>query len=276
MNEVKLKKYLKKIKENDFLLTKDIDLEEITEKMLEFIGTTDPVLRDELIYVTFYNWIVGDKVIYSDQKLREIAKIAIDNQHLLYKLGDKETDSVFTRAFSALLCALIIHVDRERHYLTEVQFHQIKEALFKYLKEEKDIRGFVPVKGWAHSVAHGADAIEELIYYDYLSEDDLCKLLDIVRDKMITNDSAYICQEDERMVNPVVAVFKQKIMSESKIFTWLDSFNDIENDCDFVEDRFAIHNIKIFLKSLYFKVLEEELLNDSILKKIEKVILKTR
>lgn len=276
MTERKLKQFLTVIKNNEFELAEGINPDEITDEMLKYIGSIDPELRDNLIYVTFYNWVLGDGYTYSDEKLNEIAMIAIDDQHLLYKLGEKDTDSVFTRTFSALLCALVLHADRERQYLSEGQFHQIKEALFQYLKEERDIRGFVPVKGWAHGVAHAADAIEELPHFGYMTEEDLHKILDIIRTKMVSNEDAYICLEDERMTNPVVTMLKRKVLPESEICAWLDSFNKIEKDFDWAEDRFGIHNLKLFLKSLYFKVIQEETLQDPLAAKIQEVILKTR
>ena len=33
------------------------------------------------------------------------------------------------------------------------------DRLATWLLRERDLRGFVPGKGWAHAVAHGADAL---------------------------------------------------------------------------------------------------------------------
>ncbi len=274
MNEAEIKERLIIIKGNDFELKPGMDIDLITKEMLKYIGSTDPELRDLLIYQTFYRWILEDK--YNAEKLSEIAEIAIDDRHLLYKLGEKGSDSVFTRTFSSLLCALILHADRKRNFLSEDMFHEIKGALYKYLEEENDTRGFVPGKGWAHGIAHVADALEELPYFEYLTDEDLHELLVLIRNKMITNQSIYISLEDERMANAVVTVFKQHCMAKEDIFNWLDSFNNIEADFDWAEGRFAIHNLKLFLKSLYFKVVAAESLEPEIAEKIKDVILKTR
>ncbi|MEC9488109.1 MAG: DUF2785 domain-containing protein [Halanaerobium sp.] len=274
MKEAQLKKVLSKVKENDFAVPEEIGVEEITKKMLEYIGSTDPVLRDHLIYVTFYHWILQGK--YTDEQLLKLAQAAIDEEHLHYGLGEKGTDSVFTRTFSSLLSAVILYANRERHFLSRVQFDVMKEALFHYLKEENDMRGFVPEKGWAHGIAHAADALEELPHFEYLAEEDLEILLNLARDKMVTNDHVFICLEDERMSNAVVTSFKHENLSEENAFAWLDSFNEIEKGLDWTEDRVAIHNLKLFLKSLYFKTIKEDMLPKSYEEKIKEVILKTR
>ena len=36
------------------------------------------------------------------------------------------------------------------------------DAIATWLLRERDLRGFVPGKGWAHAVAHGADALGAL------------------------------------------------------------------------------------------------------------------
>ena len=144
------------------------------------------------------------------------------------------------------------------------------------MKEEKDIRGFIPVQGWAHGIAHGADAIEELPHFEYMTKDDLHQLLELARDTMTTNLAPYICREDKRMAAPIITLLKKNILTKEEIYSWLESFNKIEADLKLPEDRYAIHNLTLFLKTLYFKVLQEESLDDSIAEKIKEVLFKTR
>lgn len=274
MTKDELKDYLLEIKQNKYQLKKNMNLIEISKSMLDFIGTTDPELRDELIYVTFYHWIINND-LYSNEQLVEIAEIAINEQHLLYKLGSRNDDSVFTRTFSALLSALLLNANQQRDYLDEKQFIKIKNALFKYLKEEHDLRGYVKIKGWAHGIAHAADAIDELLFYNYISKSDMKLLLKIIQEKVVSNSMAYICLEDQRMAVPVIRIFKKDIITDKEIFNWLKSFNKIEEEFNWSEDRNAIHNLKIFLKSLYFQGIKEEI-KESITNQIKEVILKTR
>lgn len=273
MEEVKLKEILNSIRNSNYQLTDDTSKKKITNLMLKYIGIIDPELRDDLIYMTFYHWIVADKDFYSNKELFEISRIAIDDQHLLYKLGEKGMDSVFTRTFSVLLVSLILHVDRERNFISKNLFDTIKETLFRYLQEERDIRGYVPVKGWAHGVAHAADAVGELVYQKYITEDDIEELLLLIRYKMSINDDIYKCQEDERMADSVVQIINTGLISEEKINDWLVSFKEIISKCDFVKDRHTIHNIKVFLKSLYFCILKNKQQKDLFSDRIKEIIL---
>ena len=39
----------------------------------------------------------------------------------------------------------------------------MKDKLISYVNREKDVRGYVREKGWAHCMAHVADAFDELV-----------------------------------------------------------------------------------------------------------------
>ena len=57
MNEAQLKAKLQALAENDFQLSEGEDLDALLAAMMNHIGSLDPELRDELIYVGFYNLI---------------------------------------------------------------------------------------------------------------------------------------------------------------------------------------------------------------------------
>ena len=50
---------------------------------------------------------------------------------------------------------------------------------------EQDLRGWVPGKGWAHAVAHGADAIGVLARSPHLRSRELTVLLDVLADRLL-------------------------------------------------------------------------------------------
>ena len=57
-----------------------------------------------------------------------------------------------------------------------------------YLRE-RDTRGYVPGKGWAHAVAHGADAIGVLADSPHLAAAELTVLLDVLADRLLAPDT---------------------------------------------------------------------------------------
>ena len=159
LNDIEmLKEKLQVIKNNNYETT-DSNYYEITKEMLNYIGSPDPELRDDLIYLILSDWII--KGVYTPEQLREILKIAFDDQHLFYKIGEVESDSVFTRSFSVLLIPLILITHRKNNILSKNELQDVYNKVIKYVREEKDLRGFIENKGWAYSVAHGADAYND-------------------------------------------------------------------------------------------------------------------
>ena len=78
-------------------------------------------------------------------------------------LGEDGTDTVFRRSFSALVLAEC--VDRappSAACCPTTMVLRWGDRLAGWLVRERDLRGYVPGKGWAHAVAHGADALGAL------------------------------------------------------------------------------------------------------------------
>ena len=79
-------------------------------------------------------------------------------------LGEHGTDTVFRRSFSALVLAECIDARQRtrRRWLPDDKLLSWGDRLAAWLVRERDLRGFVPGKGWAHALAHGADALGAL------------------------------------------------------------------------------------------------------------------
>ena len=94
--------------------------------------------------------------IPSDDLRHMIGELAAN---LMRGLGDRNSDTVFLRAFSVLMLAEIVHYDNAHHVLDDVEVRQMLELGIVYLDAELDQRGWVHGEGWAHSVAHTADLL---------------------------------------------------------------------------------------------------------------------
>src|SRR5262249_22182256 len=132
--------------------------------------------------------------------------------NLMHGLGERETDSIFLRTFSVLLLAEIVHYDNARQFLDQAEVRQLLELALVYLEAERDLRGWVPEKGWAHSVAHTADLLYVLARSRHLDSPDLRRLLDGIGGKLASGGSFYICGEDERLVRAIVAVVEREML----------------------------------------------------------------
>ncbi|MCM3174723.1 DUF2785 domain-containing protein [Paenibacillus sp. MER 99-2] len=258
MEAVALKEQLQLFRRND---TSPSDIEnpyEVAWHMLRHIGSTDPVLRDELIYVTFATWIAHG--VFSADQLREILHIAIDDEHLFYRLGEQGTDSVFTRTFSVLLLPPILSIDRQSPFLNKTDIDRVQERLVAYLKEEKDIRGYVEDKGWAHAPAHGADAAEDLAQSSDIDRSGLKELMAALAVKIMESSTVYIYDEDQRIAHAVVAILRRNLLELSEITSWIDSLqrSDSRGIQTLQETSQQAMNVRVFLQTLYFMIRTEE------------------
>ncbi|WP_338651261.1 DUF2785 domain-containing protein [Lysinibacillus sp. Y5S-8] len=59
------------------------------------------------------------------------------------------------------MLALILARNLHRYFLSKDSIEACQTKLRTYISSEKDVRGYVPGKGWAYSVAHVSDAIEK-------------------------------------------------------------------------------------------------------------------
>lgn len=260
MEKTVLKDKLKKVAENEYEVLDDIDYEYLTNEMLDNIGAIDPELRDDLIYMVLANWIMDD--VYDDQELKQILNICLDDNHLYFKIGQTESDSVFTRTFSALVLAILFHKDNEKDYLEQLEFQTAASEIFKYFKEEKDLRGYVKQKGWAHAAAHGADVLSEIAQSKKANKNLLQKLLKSVINKIHIENYIYFNGEDERIASAVKNAIKNPDLDDESINKWVRELTDFER----IEDRnkydTLIFNIKNLLKSLYFEIISDQDVND--------------
>ncbi|SDL92567.1 DUF2785 domain-containing protein [Sediminibacillus halophilus] len=248
---------LKQLKKNkdDRLSEEELDL--LTKEMLCHIGVTDSILRDELIYPVFSQLIMnGD---YTREQLAVLLAECLDENHLFYKIGRKNDDSVFTRSFSSLIIAVLLHKNLQSSFMDEKQLLTVKQALLLYLKEEKDIRGLVEEKGWAHSIAHAADAIDELIkqpgIQPYFQE-----IYEAVIRVMGTSSDCYCFEEDERMAIPVTEMLDRGFSEEVVLREITSLTEELEKNFHAGSVQQFIHrtNIKQFLRSLFFRLVDKQ------------------
>lgn len=252
LSENKLKEKLQSFARNEFRPPEKEELSAMIPAMLNHIGSTDSELRDDLIYSAFGTW-VGDKVIGAGQ-LRELLPIILDDQHLLYRLGEQETDSVFTRSFSMLILPLLLISHRSQTLFATPEIHGIKKQLLYYLEHERDSRGFVQGKGWAHAIAHAADALDDLAQCTELQKPDLAELLEAIRNVVCVGTDHYAHLEEERLATAVLAILKRELFSEEEICAWIDGFADLALHVKSAPERHVIRaNVKNFLQSLYFR-----------------------
>jgi hypothetical protein len=259
METEQLKEKLQTIASQDYGATRE-DIQALVPVMLKFIGVPDSELRDKLIYSTLATWIYRGN--FSSNELQELLQQVLDNEHLFYKLGEENTDSVFTRAFSVLLLPPVLWYHCQQPFLTsEILKGTLQKVMF-YLYSEKDLRGYEREKGWAHAVAHTAGALGGFVECKEIGRDELIRILELITQVASTEKSVYTHGEDERLSFTVINIFRRSELKTEEKVAWLESFTlevqkagpmpDPEGYCKSI-------NVKHFLRTLYFEFLRADL-----------------
>ncbi len=255
LSERALKEQLYALAENEYRLPARADGVQRILEMLPHLGSPDSELRDDLIYTTLTQWIVI-QTLFTGEQLQSILPILTDDTHLFYKIGEKESDSVFTRSFSMLTLGLFIEAHNKKPYLNRVELLALKETILRYLQAEQDVRGFVAEddKGWAHAIAHTADCLYALVLTPELEAADLLAILGGIRAKTAVSSTVFIHEEDERLVYPVIAILQRKLLREIDVKEWLKGFVPLAQQTEpFPDCYYQAINIKNFLRSLTFR-----------------------
>ncbi|KOY81109.1 DUF2785 domain-containing protein [Lysinibacillus macroides] len=227
----------------------------LLQEMLTHIGSVDAELRDHTIYRTFIE-LLSDNLL-STQQLQYLFQTAISEDFLYLQIGENGTDSVFTRSFSALLVAGLLAKDTELLVLHDDDLQTFFKKIGRYLLLEQDTRGYVQDKGWAHSIAHGADLAATMIKHPKFDLQYAPSILHAL--KLVTwKDIVYTNDEEERFVNIVEALWDQQYSEEALIEFVEQAFDKFEihlmtqgyND-SFFSGRTCTLN---FMKTLYFSL----------------------
>ena len=230
----------------------------LIQGMLAHIGSTDLQLRDELICTVMSLSI--SRGLFSPSQLRHILDTCLDL--LFLGLGERETDSVFTRAFSSLVITDILHYQNMNPFLTPQEVGRTKDKVLEYAADERDFRGYLPIKGWSHSVAHFADCANALAQCKELKKDDLLEILAVINQLVSVDQIAYTFGEDERITTAVISVIQRAELSMSDFAAWMENISSIKPKDGWPNYYWYITNKKSFLRSLYFRTKGVEALAD--------------
>ncbi|HAA6520475.1 TPA: DUF2785 domain-containing protein [Listeria monocytogenes] len=239
------------LKQTNYILPKDPDASnETIDTMLSYLSSVDSELRDNIAYNIFFEWLVGQDNLTTDQK-RRIYNYAVNKNNLLFKINIIDSDAVFQRSFLALIIALLLENNKVHTFLTDNEIRKTMNLLIELLEKEKNTHSFIEEKGWAHCIAHTADALDELIYQRTISEIDVKKIMTAITFFYKTNPNILTGEEDERLSNILItALFEQKI-NIKEVKNWLNSLSEaIPNHLP----EIPLINIKQFTQTLLIKL----------------------
>lgn len=208
----------KQVHDDDFRVPEGLPLADLTEELTVMLGDTDPALRDAIAYPTLVTWV--SRGVYDDLLPGLGDGMAAG---LTAGLGERGTDSVFRRSFSALVLAECIARDNTRPLVLGGKVLQWGDAIATWMLREQDLRGYVPAKGWAHAIAHGADALASLAASPHLGRAELTVVLDVVADRLLLRtDERLSSGEPDRLVDTTMAVLRRGSVPLTVLEPWVN------------------------------------------------------
>jgi Protein of unknown function (DUF2785) len=248
---------------------------ELTPELLSWLGSTDAELRDEFAYPILTGWI--ERGQYGPDELRGIMGQMLGN--LGKGLGERGTDSVFLRSFSALILMEVVARDNAEPFLDKQELRELLAAVLDYLLRERDLRGWVEGPGWAHAVAHTADLLMMLSRSPHVGAAELAGMLDGIADRLLAEtDTVFLYQEDERLAYAVLNVLRRRLLDPAAVGRWLNRFTHPPGyeswQPVFAEPGLTVARVNVtsFLRSLYFQLLLTKSPPDELERLLESVV----
>lgn len=251
------KPFLQNIVENNFQLPEDIEPFAFLKALLPNLGSTDEELRDILNYPIMAHFILDEQDRYqlTGAQLEELLLLSIDKDHLFYGIGEAGTDSVFMRSFSSLMIPLLFIADARRPCISEKVARRVLQAVLTYARRERDWRGYVKGKGWAHSVAHLSDALDDCSKNRYMTATDCEAILETLT--YLAQLPEPLCyEEDDRLAFTAYGIITRQAVDLAYVKKWIASLVIARAENPLVEQGVLAWNraanAKNFLRGLYF------------------------
>ena len=245
--------YWKQVHAEGLAVPTDRPLDDLTAELTRMLGSPDPAQRDGTAYPTLATWI--DRGVYDDLLSGLGDGMALGLQ---VGLGETGTDSVFRRSFSVLVLGECLARDNARPMMSGGKILEWGDRVATWLLRERDLRGFVPGNGWAHAVAHGADALGTLAESPHLSTNELTVVLDVIADRLLLPvDRLFTAGEPDRLALATMKVLRRNRVPLRVLEPWIARLAAAAATRSSDDDRdpyLAGGNAEAFLRSLYLQL----------------------
>jgi len=123
---------------------------------------TDLELRDHGVFMTLMQGL--QQSAFTDAQVVLMTRYVLQDSVIFSHITEQENDGIFLRSFSIFVLALLFYANRKNAlelYSAELRESAIDQVA-TYIALERDTRGFVGEKGWAHAFTHIGNLLDEL------------------------------------------------------------------------------------------------------------------
>lgn len=245
--------YWKQVQSAGLAVPSDRPLDDLTAELTRMLGDTDPETRDGTAFPTLAAWI--GRGVYDDLLAGLGDGMAAG---LGVGLGERDTDSVFRRSFSVLILDCCLTRDNQRPLVASTKVLEWGDRAMTWLVRERDVRGFVPGKGWAHTIAHGADILGTLAESPHVAAPELSVILDVIADRLLLPvDGLFSHGEPDRLAVATIRVLRRNVLSIDTIEPWVSRLAAAAgrmSSADGQDPFLAGGNAQAFLRALHLQL----------------------
>lgn len=210
---------LDSLKRSGFVVSDAGERNRLAISLLSCFDHPDPALRDGIVFEGLSHWLRGNEL--------EPATIRALAERLMPALRERDDSAGFRKPFAALLLSEVARADRIGPVLADSAREAFVAAAAGYLVQIADYRGFDPVEGWRHGVAHGADLILQLGVNPRVSADGVQELLHaLARQVAPARETFYTFGEPERFARAVFFVHRRGVLEDAYWDAWFAAIGD--------------------------------------------------
>ena len=181
------------------------------------LGSTDPELRDDIAYEAIETWVYREQRLDAAELNQLRATLSANARR---GLGEAVGDGLFLRSFSTLALAVLAAEDLKRPFLDSQQFDGLVDLGIEELGRERDLRGYVPGKGWGHATAHCADLLKFLARSHWLRPEQQSRLINAIAERLRSAGQVFVWGEDARLAAALTAIAGRSDADPAPFLGW--------------------------------------------------------
>ena len=181
------------------------------------LGSTDPELRDGVAYEGLATWIYQEERLDSED-LERLRVLLTANARR--GLGEQDGDALFVRSFSTLVLSVLAAEDFKKPFLDAQRFDALVDLGIEELGRERDLRGYVPGKGWGHATAHCADLLKFLGRSNRLRADQQVRIVNAIAERLRSAGRVFVWGEDARLAAALTSLARRADANPAPFEAW--------------------------------------------------------
>lgn len=189
----------------------------LTLEAAALLGSTDPELRDAIAYEAIETWVYREQRLDAVELERLRLTLMVNARR---GLGGGISDELFGRSFSTLALAVLAAHDLKKPFLDAQRFDELVALGTDALANERDLRGYVPDKGWGHATAHCADLLKFLARSHWLRPEQQRLIVDAIAGRLRSAGQVFVWGEDERLAAALTSIASRSDADPAPFSAW--------------------------------------------------------